>query len=254
MDERNGELEIDLLQMLGAVWRRIWLVILSTVLLGAAAFGGTYFLIAPSYEANALFYVNNSTLSLGSAGMSISTGEISAAKTLVDTYITILGTRGTLNEVIEMSGVRYDVAQLNDMIEAKAVNNTEIFQVKVTSNSPREAELIANTIAEVLPNRIADIVSGSSVRIVDYAVIPSVRSGPSYSRNTAIGALLGILLSVGAIVLMEILDTSIRSEQNLLQLYSDIPILASIPDMRQTSTGRYGSEYGYGEKSREEKK
>ena len=72
------------------------------------------------------------------------------------------------------------------MIDARAVSDTAAFDVTVESENPVEAELVANTIAKILPDRIAEIVDGSSVRIVDYAIIPAHRSSPSYIKNTLI--------------------------------------------------------------------
>ena len=57
------------------------------------------------------------------------------------------------------------------MITASAVNGTEIFEIVVTNPDNQKAELIANTIADVLPKKIANIVEGSSVRIVDLSLI-----------------------------------------------------------------------------------
>ena len=103
--------------------------------------------------------------------------------------------------MIEESGIPYTVEELNrnKMISASAVKGTGVFSVTVTSKSPTEAELIANTIAKVLPERIADIIEGSDVRIVDYAIVPAHRSSPSYTKNTAIGGLLGVVLVAGII-------------------------------------------------------
>ena len=107
-------------------------------------------------------YVNNSSISVGSTQVNLS--DLTAAQSLVETYMVILKTRGTLEEVIKEANLPYDYEQLSGMIEAGAVNSTEVFSISVTSASPEEAEKIANTIAELLPNRIADIVEGSSVR------------------------------------------------------------------------------------------
>ena len=128
------------------------------------------------------------------------------------------------------------------MISASAVNSTEVFEIVVTSTNPAEAEKIANTIADVLPDKIADIVAGSDVRIVDYAVVPSHRSSPSYTRNTAIGMLLGAVVSAALIILAYLFDENIHTEEYLTQTYPDIPLLAVIPDMTETKqrSGYYG--------------
>ena len=92
--------EIDLLRLAGALWKKLWLIVLVTLLCGALAFGYTFFLVTPLYKATAMMYVNNSAISVGSAKVSISAGDLAASQSLVDTYTVILKTRGTLNEVI----------------------------------------------------------------------------------------------------------------------------------------------------------
>ena len=239
----NEEMVIDLVQLAKALWRRAWAILLAMVVFGGAAFSYAYFIITPLYKASAMLYVNNSSLSVGSTKVDLS--DLNAAQSLVDTYIVILKTRTTLEEVIETAGLSYDYETLSKMIEAGAVNSTEVFSIEVTSPDPAEAERIANTIAELLPDRIAEIVDGSSVRIVDYAVVPSQKSSPSISRYTLLGLLLGAVVSCGVIVLLYLFDDQIRDEEYVRQTF-DLPLLAAIPDL----TGRNsGSSYYYSKKT-----
>lgn len=238
MDEQNEELEVDLIQLLQALWHRAWVIVLAAVFGAAALFSYARFFITPLYEAETLMYVNNSSFSAGSTSFSITPSELTAAKNLVDTYTVILKTRRTLNDVIEQADLDYSYEQLKTMISAAPVNNTEVFNIKVTSPDPREAELIANTIAEILPNKIADIVDGSSVRIVDYAIVPSHKASPSITKYTAIGMVLGVVLSCAVIVVLELLDTQIHSEDYLMKTYG-LPVLAVIPDLTSAKNRGY---------------
>jgi len=115
----------------------------------------------------------------------------------------------------------------------------------VTSADPDEAEKIADTIVEVLPDRIAEIVDGSSVRLVDHAVRATRRSSPDYSRYAMIGMLSGLVLSCAAIIIFDLMDTTVRSEEYLAQKYSDIPILAVVPNISSSKKHSYGY-YGDG--------
>jgi capsular polysaccharide biosynthesis protein len=243
------ESEIDLLALARLLWHRAWLLILVAILVAAGAFGYTYCFVTPQYTAQALMYVNNSSFSLGSSTFSISASELSAAKTLVDTYGVILKSRTTLEEVIQVDNLEYTYEQLYSMISTSAVNSTDIFTVTVTSSSPAEAEYIANTIADLLPGKIADVVEGSDVRIVDYAVVPSSRTSPSYTRNTAIGGLLGLMLAAVFVLLQYLLDENIRTEDYLTQTYPNIPLLAVVPDMTEGKGKDRGGYYGYGQSS-----
>ncbi|MDD3228840.1 MAG: Wzz/FepE/Etk N-terminal domain-containing protein [Oscillospiraceae bacterium] len=235
-------LEINLTQIFKALWHRLWAIILAAVIAGGALFSYAAFFVTPLYEAQALLYVNNSSFSLGSTSFSISSSELTAAQSLVDTYIVILKTRTTLNEVIEKAGVDYSYEELSEMIASEPVNNTEVFSIKVTSDSPQEAESIANTIAEILPNKIADIVDGSSVRVVDYAVVPAEKASPNITLFTAIGVLIGIVLACMLIIIREMMDTQIHSEDYLIQTYK-LPVLAVIPDLFDSNSAGYYAAY-----------
>jgi len=246
MEDKNrpgvDEWEIDLARIFGAVMDRAWVVAIVAVLCAVAVFAGTYFLITPQYESAAMFYVNNSNLSLGDASVSISSGDLSTSRNLVDSYIVILNTRETLVDVIDYSGVSRTYKEVREMITSAAVNETEIFQVTVTSPDPHEAERIANAIAYILPKRIGTIIDGTSAKVVDAAIVPTKPSSPNYIVNTLVGFMLGFIVTVGVIALREIFDTTIRVEEDITQSCKH-PILAAVPDM--TAPGKGGA-YGYG--------
>ncbi|MEE0109413.1 MAG: Wzz/FepE/Etk N-terminal domain-containing protein [Oscillospiraceae bacterium] len=245
---------IDLLELAKALWKNILIIALVAVLFGSAAFGCTAFLMEPEYQATASLYVNNSSFSFGSTSFSISNSDLTASNSLVAVYIYILQSRTTMEDVIKEADLTYTPEELSEMVVAKGVSSTGAFEVTVTSTNPAEAELIANTIAQILPDRISEIVDGSSVRVVDYAVIPSHRSGPGMVKNTAMGILAGGFLAAAVVVIRFLLDDKsklmIKSADELREMYPDIPVLAMIPDMRvsEKKNGYYSSYYGQAEK------
>lgn len=238
MNDRNGEIELDLLRLWKALWHRLWAIVLAAAVFCMGALGYTQLCIEPLYKAKVLMYVNSSDISVGGTKLSISEAELSAAQSLVDTYIVILNTRTTLQDVIEEAGVSYTYEELmsREMIRAAAVNGTEVFAVEVTSTDPEEAALLANTIARVLPGKIASIVEGSSARIVDYAVVPTGKASPNVSKNMLIGAVAGGILASLAVVILELMDDQIHDPDYLSRTY-DIPVLAVIPDLRYSQSG-----------------
>ena len=82
------------------------------------------------------------------------------------------------------------------------------------------------------------IVEGSSVKIVDYAIVPSHKSSPSISRYTLLGLLLGAVVSCGVIVLMELFDEQIRDEDYVRQTF-DLPLLAAVPGPHREGRRRF---------------
>lgn len=236
----NDEIEIDLLHIIKVLWHKIWIIAICMIVVAAIAFSYAFFFVTPQYKANAMMYVNNSSISLGASSFTIS--ELNAAKSLLDVYLIILQSRTTLEDVIEQADLDYSYSELASMVTASSVNSTEVFKIVVTSKNPEEAKLIADTIVEILPDRIADIVDGSSVRVVDHAVVPVSRSSPSYTKYAMIGLILGFIISCGVIIVIDLLDTSIRSEEYLYQKYG-MPVLAVIPDAADRSTSSYNYQY-----------
>ncbi len=251
MARESEYIKLDFMKIAEGLLRRLWLIVLAMVVCGALLFSYAAFMVTPMYEASTLMYVNNSSFSVGSTSFSISASEITAAKSLVETYLVILKTRLTLNEVIERSGVDCTYEELYSMISAESVNETEVFAVTVTSEDPAMAEYLANTIAMVLPDKIADIVEGSSVSIVDYAVVPSQPVSPSLSKYTIVGLLGGMLLSCAAIAVLEVRDNKIRTENYLLENYASIPLLTTVPDLYSEASSR--SNYYYRQPEQEQK-
>ena len=234
------EMEIDVQRLMGAVWKKAWLVSLTAVVCATLALLVTIYFITPQYESSAKFYVNNNAMSGGDTNDRIESGDISASKSLVNSYIVILQTQETLNAVIEHTGLNRTCAELQKMIAADAVNSTEIFEVVVTSPDPKEAQLIANAIADILPKRISGIIEGTSAKVVDTAVMATKPSSPSYMLNTMVGFVVGLALCMGAIMLRAFFDVTIRSEEDIAYI-NKTPILATVPDMMSSSKGAYYS-------------
>lgn len=221
--------ELNVFLILKALRRRAWAIILAALIFGGAGYAFSEYMITPVYEAEALMYVSNRSYYGGDASGSISSSELTAAQSLADTYAIILKTRSTLNQVIENENLDYTYEQLKDMVSSAAVNGTEIFSVKVTSNDPQEAERIANGIVKVLPGMVSDITDGSSVKVVDYAIVPSERVSPGTLKYLVIGFMLGALSASALITVRAMLDTVVRDEGCIIREY-EFPLLAVIPD------------------------
>ena len=188
---REDAFVIDISHIAKSVWQRAWIVAVAAVVVAALAFSYAAFFITPTYSSSIMLYINNSSISVGDMNFSISSSEISAAQSLVKTYTVILKNRTTLEEVAKEAGLSYSWKQLYDMIDAAPVQDTEIMGVTVTCADPYEAEKIANSISRVLPRRVSSIVEGSSMEVVDEAVVNTQKVAPSISKYTATGLVLG---------------------------------------------------------------
>ena len=241
---------IDVLHIVKSLWRRAWVIALCGFLAAAMGFSMAAFFIAPSYSSYIKLYVNNSSFSLGNTSFSISSSELTAAQSLVRTYGEILDSRSTLQRVIEKAEVDYSWKSLSNMITYQPSNETEIMLVTVTCGNPYEASKIANTIAEVLPVRISEIIDGASMEVVDSAIPDTDKVAPSITQYTAIGMAMGILVSVFGLTVLALLDDTIHDEEYVLNTY-DYPILGKVPNLLNAGSKSYSY---YSQKSHKSQK
>lgn len=220
---------IDLAEIGLAIIHRIGWVIAAVVLSSIVTFAVSKWLITPLYQAEVMLYVNNGTI--GEKSDRISNSDISASQSLVDTYIVILKYGATLDDVVKDTNITKTPEELASMITSSAVNGTEVFRIVVTDDDPQEAALIANSIAKVLPKKVTSVIDGSTVRVVSNAKTPEKPSFPHVGKNSIIGALAGLLLSIAAIALYSVLDDTVNDAEKYLKENYNEPVLAAIPEM-----------------------
>ena len=223
---------IDLLELAKILLHRWIIILVVTVLTGAACFGFFHFTTDTSYSATIKMYVNADALSVSS---SISVSTLNASSSLVPIYKEIVNTHLVLDKVGKLlnnegySGIDYYYLTENKMIECSALNNTPVFRIKVTDTDPERAIEIANTIAKVLPTEIANIIDGSSARIVDSA-LSAERLSRGVLKNSAIGAMLAFVIMCFIIIMNDyFLNDSISDVKYLEETFPDIPVLGNIP-------------------------
>jgi len=240
MNEDKKILEVDMKRIIRSLIDHIWSLVLVGVICGGILFGYSYFFITPQYSASIQVYVDNT---YGNSTSGFSSSQISAAQSLARTYMVILKSRPVMNEVAEITGLPYTYEQLVNMTVSSTVAETEVFETTVTCSNYKHAAQIANAIAQVLPDKSASVVEGSSVRVLDYAVENSQRISPSYLRYALVGFSIGFLLAALVVAVTDALDRLVHSEEFLEEAYEDMPLLAVIPDA--TASQSYGYRKGY---------
>lgn len=225
-NEKSQGYELDIGRLVMVLWRRAWLILLTGVLFAACTFGYAWYFVAPTYKAEAKFYVNNYYDANHGA---YSSSQIEGAQALARTYMVILRSRPVLEQVQSKTGLPYTQNQLKNMISAVAVNETEVFELTVKCEDYLHALAIAEAFTEALPGAISQVVEGSSIRVVEYPVEEPKQIGPNYVMYGFLGAVLGVALCAAIIVVLHLAGTGIETEEYLTSKYEDIPLLAVIP-------------------------
>ena len=225
-------MEFTINDIIALLWRRLILIALCTLSGLLIFFAFTRFAIHPTYTASVQMYVNSDD-----ATSSIDLNDLYYAQKVVTTYINFLKTKVFYTQVIEESNLNYTSGELKEMIEINALNNTEIFQISVTSDSAEDSYILVTAMQKLAPEHIKGIKASAEINVVDPVVYPNGPSGPNILLNTAIGGLLGLFLSISITILWEIIDVNVKNQDDLKRKYNK-PILGSIPDYEERNTKR----------------
>lgn len=245
------EITINFLELLQVLWKWAWLIVAAALLAGSASYMATKLLVTPMYKTEFTAYVNNRNAGAGSESYVSSSSDVSAAKSLANSYAEILTSREILLKAAEKAGYEeYTYKTLSGAVTTRLQNNTEIILVSVELESPQAAFDIASVLADIAGDYIGDIVEGSSMKIIDSPVFPETFCKPNYLKNTVIGGIIGAALICIAVIVIYFLDDTIKSEKELSERLN-ITIIGSIPDLASEGKKGYGYGYGYARKKQQ---
>lgn len=225
--EEKDEIVISLTDIWNIIKKNAAFIIVITLICAVGSFFITRYFIPKSYTSSIQLYVDTSNDNENQNSYNI-LNEQTYAQNLVATYIKMLNTNTFYTELSEQINNKYTAKQLSEMLSFSSDDKTEIFDVKVTSHSPNDSKLIADAVGEIAPEAISRLKSKATLKIVDYAQLPTAPSSPSERKNVIIALIAGLIVSVGISLLRAFLDKKMRYNENLTMI-GDIPILAAIP-------------------------
>jgi len=221
---QEGEMEIDLLELLLYYRDRLLWIILGFLAGATIAALITYYLITPVYTATAKMYmVSSSTQSV------IDLTDLNIGQSLSKDYVELLKTRPIIEDVIEEQGLDYKYNELLSMLNMAIVSDTRIIAIRATSEDPEEAMHIANALADKGVKELPKLMETPQPHIAEYAIIPVNPSSPSLSRNVMIGAMIGMIIMLGIFLIRFIMDDTFKSADDIEREFGVIP-LTVIPE------------------------
>ncbi len=223
-DFENDEITIDLGELLSVLWSKIHLILLAGILAALVAFAGTQLFITPKYTSSTSMYMLSR--SDGTAG--ITTSDLQTGTQLTQDYMELVQSRAVLEQVISVLNLDMTTDELGSMITTENTTDTRILTISVENEDPELAQEIANALRETASVKIQEIMEIDAVNTIEEANLPVSPSSPSVTRNTLIGGALGVLAAMAVVVLVFILDDTVKTPDDVEE-YLGLNVLTSIP-------------------------
>ena len=227
----TDEMEIDLREVFFALKKRA-LIILAALVAGALIAGAyTKLLVTPMYSSTATMLVLSKDTTLTSIA------DLQLGTQLTNDYSVLLTSRPVLEEVIDNLGLDMGYGSLKGAITLNNPSNTRILEITVQNSDPELARDLVNELAHTASDYIGDKMEVIPPKVIEEGEVSTSQISPNTKKNIMLGALAGAVLAAGVVVLMSVLDDSIRSEDDI-ENFLGMPTLASVPDRKDYISGK----------------
>lgn len=221
--------EFTVLDLLGALRKRLWIILLVTVSLAGAAVGFSL-LQTTTYEASikVLIAQEEGQSQPGALG-----SDVQGLQQVTQTMAVAIDSRPVADEVIRQLDLSISPEDLIEKrLSVEQVGTTQFINVSYEDSDPRQAQRVANTIGEVFSQRVADTNVGNgsvTATVWERSDLPTDPVSPNLPLNIGAGLVLGFLLGTALALLLEFLDDSWRSPEELERI-SGVANFGTIPE------------------------
>jgi capsular polysaccharide biosynthesis protein len=211
---------ISLKELFQTLKKRLGLILIITLVATMASGIVSYFFLTPIYQASTQILVNQKK----SDDQMYNTGDLQTNLQLINTYSVIIQSPTILEKVKE----QLDLTTIGN-VSVVSERNSQVVSITVEDPNPVMAADIANTIANVFKSEILTIMNVDNVSILSKAEVAETPHPikPRPALNMAIALVVGLMAGVGLAFLLEYLDNTIKSEQDIEKLLG-LPVLGAI--------------------------
>lgn len=216
---------MTLLELLKLLRKHLKLVIALPIVCAIVTAAVAWAVLPNTYTANVSLYVLTRS---SDDTESLSNTDLSASQMLTNDMTELIKSDRVMNDTASMLQMKsldgYD-------IDVQSGTTTRVLTVSVTGDSARAVAIVANGLAETADSVAKEVMEVKSVNVIDEASEPTAPSGPPRAMYTGVAFLAGIFLAIATVVLMDMLNTRVRTAEEAAELLG-VPIIGRIPTIK----------------------
>lgn len=213
----------EILDSLKKRWKLIVVITLCATLLSGVV---SFFVLKPQYEATTKVFIGKEE----GAEQGYNQSDVIMYKQLMKTYLETVKTKDLIGRALEDVKTELEVKEVLAGLTVTNVADTQILEIKFKGKNPEEARDIVAAVTGEFINTSKTLVANGNVRVIEEVVVPENPVSPNKKMNIAIAFILGLMVSVGICFLLEFMDNTFKSKEQL-EREIDIPVLGTIPNI-----------------------
>lgn len=220
---KKAERELDLREMLIFLWQHIAIVLLCAVLGAILTIAGTAYRNnrVPIYSATALltFDVSRDDAS----------NRFEFYSNITNMSSVIVKSDELLETVIADLELSLEPADLKENINLESINSSSFMRLTVTNTDEEQAQQICTQILAVAPEISEKMTGIGALKAVSGVEVSATQTAGVSAKSGAVGALLGVILSILVLIGMELFDHTLQDAGDV-EYYLELKNLEVIPE------------------------
>lgn len=224
MNNSNQTFEVDVLFLSKKLWNRKFLILLISIICASVAFLGSSLLLQKQYTSTTRIYVVNQN----KESTNLTTQELQAGTYLVNDYKEIITSVDVMTRVVENNNLTYTPQELRSNLKVSIPTDTRVISISVEVPDNVEAAELANAIREVAADKIKEVTKVEDVTTLEAAIPATSPSSPNVKRNTFLGFVVGMFLTIAFLLLTEVVDDRVKRPEDIEEVLG-MTLLGVVP-------------------------
>lgn len=216
---------MTLVELLELLKKHLRLVIVLPLACALAMGVYSFAFMRNTYTATTSMYV---LVKQDSASSNTLSSDLSASQMVSNDVATLLESDRVLNETASDLGLK-DLKSYK--VSVTSTTSSRVISLSVTGEDAAGAATVANNMAQNVSDIAREVMDIESVNIIDQATAPTLPSGPNRPLYTAVALVGGFFAAVAIVVVADMLNTRIRSQEDVEALLG-VPVIGRIPQMK----------------------
>jgi capsular polysaccharide biosynthesis protein len=216
--EKKKAKEINLSEIYKVIKKRIWPVLVLTFIGAIIGYLQDNITITPLYQTSSRVII----------------GADEATRT---TLQVIVKDPTILDKVVKKLNLPMTSDALANEITVSNIDSSQVVSITVVNKDPRLATQIANTTARVFKQEVPTIIGQDYVRLLSDAKVNPVAINPKNNHKIYTYTLIGLVLGIGLAFLLDSLDNTVRSEQEI-EKFLGLNLLGKVSKMNKRNVKR----------------
>lgn len=225
MEENTISLE-EIAYALKKRWKLIALITIAATLVSAIL---SFFIIKPQYEAKAKLFIGKQETQENNA---YNNSDVMMYQQLMKTYAELVKTSDLVTKAVKNDNLDYNQNEIKGILNnltATPSADTQILDLSFKGGNPKEVLKVTEAITNEFISESKELIPNGNVQVIQKPQLPEHPVSPNKKLNILIAFVLGLMIGVGVVLLLEYLDNTFKSREELEKTL-DLPIIGAIPD------------------------